>query len=83
MRNDLLEAALDELAGAGIRGSVLNGGKHPKIRWQYNGAARMITISKTTRDHFAARKVKADIRRQLRADGLLKKHEDLPVPPLR
>jgi hypothetical protein len=84
MKNPCIEAAVDELARAGIRDvSHVQGSKHRQIRWQSpTGMPRMLSISVTPSDHFAPAKVRADVRRMLRADGLLVDREPTKPRPL-
>jgi hypothetical protein len=73
MRNECLDAAIDELNAAGIRDVTRSyGSKHLQLCWQSpTGTPRMLSISITPSDHFAPQKVRADVRRLLRADGML------------
>jgi hypothetical protein len=68
-----LDAAIDELGAAGIHDITRSyGSKHLQLRWPSpSGMPRMVSMSVTPSDQFAPQKVRADIRRILRADGLL------------
>jgi hypothetical protein len=72
-RNPCLDAAIDELNLAGVRDVThAPGSKHWQLRWQsLTGTPRMLSISITPSDRFAPAKVRADVRRLLRADGML------------
>jgi hypothetical protein len=71
--NSRLEAALHELSASGIRDVVRSyGGKHLQLRWTVNGGtARMYAVPNTPSDVRSSRNTRADVRRILRADGLL------------
>jgi sugar phosphate isomerase/epimerase len=73
MRNPCLDAALRELAAAGIRDiEQVRGGKHWQLRWRVNGhGLRIYTLSSTLGDWRSAHNTRAEIRRILRADGVL------------
>jgi hypothetical protein len=77
--NGCLKAALEELALAGVREVThAQNAKSYQVRWQsMTGAPRMLSVSITPSDHFAPSKVRADVRRILRADGML---IDRPAP---
>ena len=75
--NPCLQAALGELEAAGIRGvEVVPGGKHPQIRWKVNGhGLRVFSVAGSPSDWRAPKNTRSDIRKVLRADGVL------PPPP--
>jgi hypothetical protein len=86
MRNACLEVALRELELAGIRNvEQAYGGKHLQLRWSVNGhAQRTYTMPCTPSDPLRGPKnTRADIRRMLRADGVLQQTKAQPVirPP--
>jgi hypothetical protein len=82
MNNPCLCAAIDELAKAGIRDPVIaRGSKHPQVRWTTpRGEMRMFAVPGSSSDWRAAENVRRDIRRTLRADGMLGALESRPVP---
>jgi hypothetical protein len=85
MKNTCLNAALDELSDAGIRDvSHANGAKHRQISWRSpNGATRFYTVSSgAPSDHRAVANTRSDIRKLLRADGLLVDREPAKPRPL-
>jgi hypothetical protein len=73
-QNPCLQAALSELAKVGIRDVERSyGGKHLQIRFKANGSGtRMYSMPLTPSDWRSPNNVRADIRRMLREDGLLK-----------
>jgi hypothetical protein len=73
MKNPCLEAALSELAAAGIRDvERACGGKHLQLRWRVNGhAPTMYSLPVTPSDVRSSRNTRSDVRRLLREDGLL------------
>ena len=75
--NPCLQAALGELEAAGIRDiETVHGGKHPQIRWRMNGhGLRVFSVPGSPSDWRSPRNVRANVRRILRADGVL------PPPP--
>jgi hypothetical protein len=81
MRNPCLDAALTELAKAGIRDPVVvSGGKHLQVRWTApRGQARMLAVPGTPSDWRAAENTRHDVRRILRADGMLEAPEPGPA----
>jgi hypothetical protein len=81
MRNDCLDAALEELSDAGIRDVAhARGGKHWQVRWNGpNGATRVYSLPSTPSDGRSAANTRADIRRLLREDGYLVDRE--PAKP--
>lgn len=78
VRNPCLDAALAELAKAGIRDPVIvPGGKHLQVRWTSSGGqARMLAVPGTPSDWRSAQNTRHDVRRILRADGML----EVPEP---
>jgi hypothetical protein len=73
MRNACLDAALAELDAVGIRDYQLaRGSKHLQIRWTTaSGALRILTIPGTPSDWRSPANTRRDMRRLLRADGLI------------
>jgi hypothetical protein len=73
MRNACLDAALAELDAVGIRNyQLVRGSKHLQIRWTAaSGALRILTIPGTPRDWRSPANTRRDMRRLLRADGLI------------
>jgi len=75
MRNECLNAALAELAKAGVHyPKVTNGGSHLKVRWfATSGQVRTYVLPATPSDWRAPRNVRAGVRHILRADGMLER----------
>jgi hypothetical protein len=74
MKNDCLEAALQELDLAGVRNvEQAHGSKHLQLRWTVNGHVRRVyTLPSTPSDPLRGpRNTRAQIRRLLRDDGVL------------
>ena len=73
MRNLCLEAALDELASAGIQDPVIaRGAKHTQLRSATTrGQLRMFAVTGTPSDWRSAENVRHDLRKILRGDGML------------
>jgi hypothetical protein len=65
MRNLCLDAALDELASAGIREPVVaHGAKHPQLRWTTpRGELRVFAVPSTPSDWRSAENVRRDLRK--------------------
>jgi hypothetical protein len=84
MRNPCIDAAIAELRDAGVYNYKLaRGSKHPQIHWEANGAPRFYVMPGTPGDVRSARNVRADIRRMLRADGLVAAANPTERPPSR
>ena len=73
MRNLCLDAALDELASAGIHDPVIaRGAKHSQLRWTTTrGQLRVFAVPGTPSDWRSAENVRHDLRKILRSDGML------------
>ena len=82
MRNLCLDAALDELASAGIHDPVIaRGAKHPQLRWNTTrGQLRVFAVPGTPSDWRSAENVRLDLRKILRADGMLETPQPRPAP---
>jgi hypothetical protein len=82
MRNECLDAALNELTKAGIRDSIVaRGSKHLQVRWSGpRGEPRMVSVACTPSDVREIENTRRDVRRVLRADGLL---DEAPTVPAR
>ena len=82
MRNECLDAALDELAKAGIRDVTRSyGGKHVQLHWRVNGhPSRFVTIPKTPSDFRSPENCRRDVRGLLREDGVIV-HPKPSAPP--
>jgi hypothetical protein len=82
MKNPCLDAALDELAKAGIRDVTRSyGGKHIQVRWRVNGhAPRFVSVSKTPSDFRSPENTRRDVRGLLREDGVIM-HQQRSAPP--
>ena len=85
MKNPCLAAALQELHAAGInRITQANGGEHLQLRWPSNVTGtgeQKYTLPGTPSDWRSTANVRADIRRILRADGVLPLTERKPPAP--
>jgi hypothetical protein len=82
MRNECLDAALEELRLAGVnKRLVVRGGKHIQVQWQCNGAIRFYVLPVTSSDVRAVANTRAGVRRLLRADGLLQPEEEATPRP--
>ena len=80
MRNPVLDAILDELRLAGIKPTISSGGKHVQIWWTGpDGQPRICRSSITPSDQQAPHKARAEVRRMLRADGMLAEPERKPA----
>jgi hypothetical protein len=81
LKNTCLEAVLSELNAAGVRSiSHANGGRHRQLRWAApNGDPRVFNVSFGTSasDYRATANARSEVRRMLKADGLL---VDRPPP---
>ena len=83
MRNLCLTTAIEELAKAGIPNPVIaHGAKHPQIRWTTpRGELRVFAVPGTPSDWRSAENVRRDLRKILRADGLLALPEPRAAAP--
>jgi hypothetical protein len=81
VRNACLEAALNELGRVGIRDVTRSyGGKHQQIRFKSNGHERTFTLPVSPSDFRAAANTRSEIRKILRADGVLPTTDRRPPP---
>jgi hypothetical protein len=82
-KNPCLDAALRELAAAGIHDVVqAYGGKHLQVRWQVNGhPQRMFSLPLTPSDFRSAANTRSQIRNILKEDGIsFEQHKAAPAP---
>jgi hypothetical protein len=80
-RNPDLDAAVAELDAVGIRDvTVAHGSKHLQLRWIHNGQLRVLAVSSTPSDRRSSHNKRAELRRQLRLDGLLPEPSAPPKP---
>jgi hypothetical protein len=80
--NDCITAALDELDRVGIRDvTVARGAKHTQVRFCVNGGSpRLVAVSSTPSDRRAAANARRDVRRELRAAGVVTDQPKRPQP---
>jgi hypothetical protein len=72
MRNPCLATVLAELVCAGVRYSLSQRRRHVQVRWSVNGhGPRTMVVPGTAGDWRSERNCRAEVRRKLRADGLL------------
>lgn len=75
-RNDCVDAAVNELEALGISYTIEDRGKHQMLHWNVQGdnpaGKRQFALPSTPSDWRAAKNSRAEVRRMLRADGLLK-----------
>jgi hypothetical protein len=70
--NPCLDAAIRELAEAGVHNPVVaNGSRHPQLRWTTpRGQLRVFAVSGTPSDWRSPQNTVRDLRRILRADNI-------------
>lgn len=74
--SEQVEATLSELAKFGIKGEVVDRGKHLAVEWYYaDGRHRQTIVSRTASDWRAVLNARSVVRRMLRADNI-----QLPPP---
>lgn len=78
--NLCIEAVCDEVRAAGAEPIVRPSGKHAAITWQANGVERVYHTALTPSDRRSHMNARADVRRMLRADGLLATNDDCSEP---
>jgi hypothetical protein len=72
MSNECLDAAIATLREAGVYNyQISRGTKHLQLRWEVNGMPRFHVLPGSPSDRRPPNNVRADIRRMLKADGLL------------
>jgi hypothetical protein len=83
VRNPCLAAALEELGKVGVRHpEIAHGAKHLQVRWVTGrGEPRMYAVPGTPSDWRSAENVRRDMRKILRADGMLEAPEPRAPPP--
>jgi hypothetical protein len=74
--NECLNAAIAALKEAGVYDyQLVRGGKHLQIHWKYGLEPRFYVLPVTPGDWRSVHNVRAEVRRMLRADGLLVEEE--------
>jgi len=77
-RNPCVDAAVAALKEGGVFDpQIVPGGKHLQVRWSHRGGQRFYALPATPSDWRSPLNVRSDIRRMLKADGLIK---DDPAP---
>jgi len=80
MRNEVLDAVLDELRLAGVKGTVGGNGRHQKIWWEgAGGQPRIYVAPSTPSDQRAPANARSEVRRILRSDGMISGEEQRPA----
>jgi hypothetical protein len=84
MKNECIAAAIAELSDHAVRDvEIIRGGKHYQIRFRVNGGPqRVITAPCTPSDWRDPENTRRDVRKILRADGVIDIKPD-PAPPPR
>jgi hypothetical protein len=84
MKNECIAAAIAELSDHAVRDvEIVRGGKHYQVRWRVNaGPQRVITTPCTPGDWRDPENTRRDVRKILRADGVIGVKPD-PAPPPR
>jgi hypothetical protein len=81
---ECLDAAIATLRAAGVYDYQLApGGKHLQVRWEVNGQPRFYAVAGTPGDVSSVHNTRAEVRRMLRADGLLEAAPDNQPKPRR
>lgn len=75
--NECIEVALKELGAVGVAATVRHSGKHAAIEWKHGIEDRIYHSPLTPSDRRSHLNVRADIRRMLRADGLLRDEDEM------
>jgi hypothetical protein len=85
MKNECIAAAIAELADHAVRDvEIVRGGKHYQIRFRVNGGPqRVITTPCTPGDWRDPENTRRDVRKILRADGVIVAPEPRPAAPPR
>jgi hypothetical protein len=85
MKNECIAAAIAELADHAIRDvEIVRGGKHYQIRWRVNaGPQRVISTPCTPSDWRDPENTRRDVRKVLRADGVIAAPDPKPAAPPR
>jgi hypothetical protein len=83
VRNPCLLAVIVELANAGIHHpEIARGSKHVQVRWSTRtGERRMFAVPGTPSDWRSPENTRRDVRRILRADGMIETPEPRTPPP--
>jgi hypothetical protein len=84
-KNPCITAALGELEKVGIRDvQIVSGSKHPQLRFHINGGpAHVFSVPGTPSDHRSPENTRRDLRRILRAAGVLATPDPRPAQPPR
>lgn len=68
--NEVTDKVLAELVEYGIKGAVVERGKHLGVAWVWGGRTRTLFCSRTPSDVRTWLNTRAELRRQLKADGV-------------
>ena len=84
MKNEVLDAALDELRRNGIESTVAYASRHIQVRWLNRlGEPRFATVSRRSSGEWhAAQNARRQVRQTLRDDGMLPE-TNKSIPPSR
>jgi hypothetical protein len=82
MKNECIAAAIAELSDHAIRDvEIVRGGKHYQVRFRVNGGPqRVVTTPCTPSDWRDPENTRRDVRKILRADGVIVAPEPAPPP---
>lgn len=81
-RNPCVDAAVSALREGGVYDfQIVPGGKHLQLRWSHGGGTRFCAISATPSDRRAPQNTRADVRKILKQDGLIKEPAPVERPP--
>lgn len=85
MKNEVLDAVLNELKYHGVMVTVAHGSKHIQVNWLNRlSQPRFMTVSRrSSGERHAIRNARMGVRQILRDDCMLTEREALPAPPPR
>ncbi len=70
--NEIMNMVLGELRGVGVRAPIISAsGRRFQVRWPSPKGLRVFTVAGSASDRRAVDNARADVRRMLRADGML------------
>ena len=78
--NACINAVISELEAVGLKPVLMHGGKHQTVCWQHNNTGRKFVVPTSPSDWRAPMNARSDIRKILKADGLIVEEKEAATP---